>query len=79
MNRLHHLKSSGSIRGFILPYLGQLDERLPWKPSVLVPRAEAIGYPTDFAAMPEEWIDRLSSRGEQLTRCLLAQYLPELV
>ncbi len=78
MNRLHYLKSSGSIKGFILPYLGQIDGRLPWTPSVLVPRAEVIAYPTDFAAMSEEWIDRLSSRGEQLTRCLLAQYLPEL-
>lgn len=79
MNRLHYLKSSGAIKGFVLPYLGQLDDRLPWKPSVLIPREEAIGYPTDFAAMPEAWIDRLSFRGEQLTRCLLAQYLPELV
>lgn len=79
MSRLHSLKSSGAIKGFILPYLGQIDERLPWKPSVLVPRAEAIGYPTDFGAMSNEWIDRLSGRGEQLTRCLLAQYLPELV
>jgi NTE family protein len=79
MNRLHYLKSSGSIKGFILPYLGQLDDRLPWKPGTLVAREEVIGYPTDFAAMGEKWIDRLSSRGEQLTRCLLSQYLPELV
>lgn len=79
MNRLHYLKETGAIKGFVLPYLGQIDERLPWKPSVLVSRAEVIGYPTNFAAMNEKWIDRLSDRGEQLTRCLLSQYLPELV
>lgn len=79
MGRLHHLKQAGAIKGFVLPYLGQIDERLPWRPSGLVSRAEAIGYPTDFAAMSEEWINKLSGRGEQLTRCLIAQYLPELV
>lgn len=79
MGRLHQLKQTGAIKGFVLPYLGQIDERLPWKPSPLVPRSEVIGYPTNFAAMSEEWIERLSNRGEQLTRCLLAQYVPELV
>ena len=79
MNRLHHLKQNGRIKGFVLPYLGQIDERLPWKPSPLISRSEVIGYPTDFAAMSDEWIDKLSARGEQLTRCLLSQYLSELV
>jgi len=79
MNRLHHLKEHGRIKGFVMPYLGQIDERLPWRPPSLVPRVEALNYPTDFAAMTNEWIDRLSNRGEQLTRCLLSQYLPELV
>lgn len=79
MNRLHHLKEDGRIKGFVLPYLGQIDERLPWKPSPLVSRADVIAYPTNFAAMTVDWIDRLSNRGEQLTRCLLSQYLPELI
>ena len=79
MHRLHQLKESGAIKGFVLPYLGQIDERLPWKPPMLVPRAEALGYPTNFSAMTDEWIRRLSSRGEQLTRCLVAQYCPELI
>jgi NTE family protein len=75
MHRLHHLKEAGLIKGFALPYLGQQDDRLPLKPINLVPRADVIGYPTDFAAMPEEWIERLSNRGEQLTRHLIACYL----
>ncbi len=79
MNRLHQLKESGAIKGFALPYLGQIDERLPVKPSKLVPRAEVVGYSTDFAAMSDEWINRLSNRGEQLTRSLIAQYVPELL
>ena len=79
MNRLHSLKESGAIKGFALPYLGQIDDRLPWKPSGLVPRGDVLGYPTDFAGMSEAWIEKLSSRGEQLTRCLIAQYCPELL
>ncbi len=79
MHRLHELKANGSIKGFVMPYLGQIDERLPWKPSVLVRRADAIGYPTNFRGMSDEWIDKLSNRGEQLTRCLIAQHCPELI
>jgi len=78
MRRLHQLKESGSIKGFALPYLGQQDDRLPWKPPHLVPRSEVIGYPTNFAAMPDDWIDKLSERGEQLTRALISQYLPNI-
>lgn len=79
MGRLHQMKLSGAIKGFVLPYLGQIDDRLPWKPSTLVPRADVISYPTNFRAMSEEWIEKLSDRGEQLTRCLIAQYVPELM
>lgn len=78
MNRLHYLRATGQLSGFILPYLGQIDERLPWTPPNLVSRQDVIGYPTNFAAMTPDWIDRLSTRGEQLTRCLMSQYLPEL-
>lgn len=78
MNRLHQLRSGGAIKGFILPYLGQLDDRLPSKPQDLVPRADVIEYGTDFAPMSDQWIERLSLRGEQLTKCLLTHYLSEL-
>ena len=78
MKRLFELKESGKIRSFILPYLGQDDDRLKFPPADLVTRAEAYGYPTDFAAMDEQWIDRLSKRGEQLTRALIAEHAPDL-
>ncbi|MBL9170807.1 MAG: patatin-like phospholipase family protein [Verrucomicrobiales bacterium] len=79
MHHLHSLKETGRLRGFAMPYLGQQDSSLPWRPSVLVPREKVIEYPTDFAAMSDEWIDALSSRGEQLTRILVSAYLPELL
>jgi NTE family protein len=52
---------------------------LPDPPADLVRREEAHAYPTDFNAMSDEWIERLSSRGEQLTVCLARAYLPDLV
>jgi len=77
-NRLHMLKRDGRIRGFVLPYLGQQDQALPLRPEDLVKREEVLGYPTDFAAMPEKDITRLSRRGEQLTHSLLSYYCPEI-
>jgi NTE family protein len=79
IHRLHEVKRAGQIEGFILPYLGQMDRQLPNPPADLVRREEAHAYPTDFSAMPDEWIDRLSLRGEQLTLCLARAYLPHLV
>jgi NTE family protein len=79
MHRLHEAKLSSQIKAFILPYLGQLDRQLPNPPTDLVRREEAHFYPTDFNAMPTEWIDRLSLRGEQLTLCLARAYLPNLI
>jgi NTE family protein len=79
MHRLHSLKEARLIKGFVLPYLGQQDNRLAWKPTNLIPREEVITYPTNFAAMSEEWIEKLSGRGEQLTRTLISQYLPDLM
>ena len=78
MNRLHEAKRFGQIKGFILPYLGQRDKELPNPPTDLVRREEAHAYPTDFNAMPTEWIERLSLRGEQLTLCLARAYIPDL-
>lgn len=79
MHRLHHLKNAGMIKGFILPYLGQQDDRLPIEPRDLVSRSEVMSYPTNFAAMPEHWIEKLLTRGEQLTKTLVAHYIPHLV
>jgi NTE family protein len=79
MHRLHEAKRSGQIKNFILPYLGQLDRELPAPPADLVRREEAHSYPTNFNAMPGEWIERLSLRGEQLTLCLTRAYIPDLI
>jgi NTE family protein len=79
MQRLHQLKEAGLIEGFALPYLGQKDDRLPWKPGCLIPREDVIGYPTDFAPMPGDWIEKISARGEQLTRALVSYYLCDLL
>jgi len=79
MHRLHQLKQAGQIKGFVLPYLGQQDSNLPWKPTDLVPRSEVVNYPTDFAAMSDAWIQKLADRGEQLTRGLVDYYLRGLL
>lgn len=79
MKRLFDLQASGSLKGFLLPFLGQSDARLKFPPDDLVTREEAYAYPTDFSAMSEDWIDKLSRRGEQLTRALVAEHLPQLV
>lgn len=73
--RLHSLAVSGAIEGFAMIYLGQQDSRLPVRPPDLIPREAVKDYPTDFAPMSEQNIARLSGRGEQLTRILIAQYL----
>ncbi len=79
MNYLHYLKKAGFINGFAMPYLGQQDNRLPWRTGHFVSRQEVINYPTDFAPMKNEWIEKLSNRGEQLTRILVSYYLRDLI
>ena len=76
--RLHDLRASGRLRGFVMPYLGQQDQALPAAPADLVPREEVADYPTDFRAMSADALDTLATRGEQLTVTLLDAYLPEL-
>lgn len=75
---LHRMAATGEIRGFLLPYLGMQDGRLPFNIPDLVKRAEVADYPTDFNPMSASDIKRLSRRGEQLTRALLAAYAPHL-
>jgi NTE family protein len=79
VKRLFELREAGKLRAVVLPYLGQDDRRLKFRPPDLVTREEAYGYPTDFSAMSEAWISRLGQRGEQLTRALIAEHAPELV
>jgi len=78
MKRLFELRDAGRLRAVVLPYLGQDDSRLKFRPADLVTREEAYAYPTDFSAMSEGWIDCLSRRGEQLTMALIAEHAPEL-
>ena len=77
--RLFDLLKMGTLKGVLMPYLGQVDARLKCPPDDLVTREEAYNYPTDFSAMPEEWIDRLGCRGEQLTKALVAEHWPHLL
>jgi NTE family protein len=79
MHRLHELRRANRLKGFILPYLGQQDDDLPSRPKVLVHRSEVVDYPTDFSAMSEQWINKISNRGEQLTRLLASCYLSDLL
>jgi NTE family protein len=78
MQSMHALKQARLIKGFALPYLGQQDNKLPWRPPDLIPRTAVIDYPTNFAPMTDAWIDTLSSRGEQLTRLLVPHYLSDI-
>lgn len=75
---LHRLAATGQIKGFVLAYLGQIDDRVPDAPPDLVRREDVFEYPTDFGAMREEDISRIARRGEQLARALVAYYCPEL-
>jgi NTE family protein len=77
-DRLHRQVEVGTIAGFIHSYLGLHDRQLPWAPPDLVPRQAVVDYPTDFSPMSKENIETLTTRGEQLTRLLVAHYCPEL-
>lgn len=74
---LHRLKASGDLKGFLLPYLGQQDTKLPYKPPDLIPRNDTYDYPTDFSPMSQKNIALLSKRGEQLTHLLIEQHNPD--
>lgn len=75
---LHRMAISGEIQGFLMPYLGQRDSALPVQPADLVSRDQVIDYPTNFNPMSKGNIEKLSKRGEQLTRCLVQTYAPDL-
>ena len=75
---LHRLSEKGDIKGFLLPYLGQQDDKLPSPPPDLISREETYDYRTNFCAMTTDDISKLSQRGEQLTRNLIETYHPTL-
>lgn len=77
-NLLHRMAASGEIQGFLMPYLGQRDCALPVRPADLVSRDQVVDYPTNFNPMSESNVDKLSKRGEQLTRFLVDIYAPKL-
>ena len=69
----------GNLKGFVLPFLGQNDSRLgAIIPPDLVRREEVIDYPTNFSRMRYDDIDRISRRGEQLTRIMIEAHAPEI-
>ena len=74
-SRLHDHARAGRIDAFVYAALGQIDRRVPLKPANWIAREDVIHYPTDFSAMSEEDILRLSGRGEAITRALATQYL----
>lgn len=76
---LHAQVADGHLAGFVMPYLGQQDSRVPEAPAGLVPRSEVTDVATNFAAMRPETIAALTTRGEQLTRALVSYYCPELL
>ena len=78
MNRLFDLKRAGVLKGFIIRYLGQSDEKLSFRAPDLITADQVAGYPTDFSSMSGEWIEKLSKRGEQLAIALLREHLPEV-
>lgn len=73
--RLHAHAEVGAIARFAYVNLGQADDRVCLKPSNWISRDEVLAYPTDFSAMSGENVERLSGRGEAITRALVTQYL----
>lgn len=78
-NRLFASKETGKLRDVGMAYLGMQDRKLERPPSDLVPLGDVMDYPTDFSAMPAEWIEKLSKRGEQLMIGVLQQHSPHLL
>ena len=77
VSRLFSLQEAGDLKMFALPYLGMRDESLRRDPAIgplprdFVTREQVISYPTDFNAMSDEDLKRLSRRGEQLAHLLI--------
>lgn len=77
--RLFDLRAAGQLKAFAMPYLGMKDQAGLCDEEGFVSREDVFGYPTDFSAMPDVWIEKLSKRGEQLTHRLVKEHLPHLL
>jgi len=77
--RLHDAAASGHLRGVVHAYLGMPDQRVPVPVADLIPATYVQGYPTDFKAMTDTDMQLIATRGEQLTRALLAHYCPNIL
>jgi NTE family protein len=77
-DQLHQLAKSGELKGFALPYLGQRDDKLVGAPPDLVGREAVMNYGTNFRAMDDVWLTKLSTRGRQLTELLVPRHCPGL-
>jgi predicted acylesterase/phospholipase RssA len=72
--RLHEAARTGQLRGFVHSYLGMPDHRLPIPVPDLIPSDRVRPYGTNFKAMSHDDLHAISTRGEQLTRTLIAFY-----
>jgi NTE family protein len=75
---LHAATATGQLQGVVHAYLGMSDQRVPIPIADLVPVAAVRHYPTDFKAVTAADMQLITTRGEQLTRVLLAHYCPDL-
>jgi NTE family protein len=75
-SRLHVAARTGQLRGFVHSYLGMPDHRLPIPVPDLIPCDRVRSYGTNFRAMSHDDLYAISTRGEQLTRTLIAFYCP---
>lgn len=77
MSNLHQWKNAGLISGFIMPYLGQDDAKLPTGDGgPLQEVGDLTDYPVDFAPMADDAATRLIARGETQTKRLASLYPP---
>ena len=83
--RLHRYREDNEIKGFILSYLGQQEERIPKDikdlidDKELMKDEEVIDYPTDFSMMPKKMRKKIIEKGEKLTTALIKYYCPDLM
>ncbi|WP_420453828.1 patatin-like phospholipase family protein [Ilumatobacter sp.] len=76
---LHQHATSGALRGFVLPFLGQNDAQLRTiVPANLIRRDDVVGYPTNFSKMSQDKIDLIATRGEQLTRLMIEAHAADI-
>ncbi|WP_432991031.1 patatin-like phospholipase family protein [Dactylosporangium sp. CA-233914] len=76
--RLHEAARTGQLRGFVHSYLGMPDHRLPIPVPDLIACDRVRSYGTNFKGMKPDDLHAISTRGEQLTRTLIAYYCPNL-